>query len=64
MLVALVADIHADRGAPVAGLARATSVERYIFLGDIVGFEMERMILPTLAGLHVPGCNAIGDFSV
>jgi hypothetical protein len=48
-----------SRDLPARQVSSGTS-----FLGDIVGFEMERMILPTLAGLHVPGCNAIGDFSV
>ena len=28
----------------------------------IVGFEMEQMILPRLAGPHVPGCFGSGDF--
>src|SRR5258707_6205750 len=28
----------------------------------IVSFEMEQMILPRLAGLHVPGCFGTGDF--
>src|SRR5882757_6778425 len=28
----------------------------------IVGFEMEQMILPRLAGPHVPGCFGTGDF--
>ena len=29
----------------------------------IVSFEMEQMILPRLAGSHVPGCFGSGDFS-
>lgn len=29
----------------------------------IVSFEMEQMILPRLAGLHVPGCFGTGDFA-
>jgi serine/threonine protein kinase len=29
----------------------------------IVSFEMEQMILPRLAGPHVPGCFATGDFA-
>ncbi len=29
----------------------------------IVGFEQEQMILPRLAGPHVPRCIALGDFS-
>src|SRR6266849_10872766 len=28
----------------------------------IVSFEMEQMILPRLAGPHVPGCFGTGDF--
>ncbi len=28
----------------------------------IVGFEMEQMILPRLAGPHVPGCFGTGTF--
>src|SRR6266700_6317433 len=28
----------------------------------IVSFEMEQMILPRLAGAHVPGCFGSGDF--
>src|SRR6202166_2129674 len=29
----------------------------------IVSFEMEQMILPRLAGPHVPGCFGTGDFA-
>src|ERR1700694_5895907 len=29
----------------------------------IVSFEMEQMILPRLAGPHVPGCFRTGDFA-
>ncbi|MDB5649869.1 MAG: serine/threonine protein kinase, partial [Hyphomicrobiales bacterium] len=29
----------------------------------IVGFEMEMMILPRLAGIHVPRCFAVKDFA-
>ena len=29
----------------------------------IVSFEMEQMILPRLAGVHVPKCIAVGDFA-
>src|SRR5918912_3882863 len=29
---------------------------------SIVSFEMEQMILPRLAGAHVPGCFGTGDF--
>src|SRR6478752_10600428 len=29
----------------------------------IVSFEMEQVIVPRLAGLHVPGCFGSGDFA-
>jgi predicted phosphodiesterase len=40
MLIALLADIHANREALTACLAEAerAGVERYVFLGDLVGY--------------------------
>src|ERR1700675_3265667 len=40
MIIAVLADIHANREALTACLADATrhSVDRYIFLGDLVGY--------------------------
>ena len=40
MLIALLADIHANREALTACLADAESakVDRYVFLGDLVGY--------------------------
>ena len=72
MLIALLADIHANREAMTACLADAESanVDRYVFLGDLVGYGadpawvVDRVATMVAAGAVVVRGNhdaAIGD---
>src|SRR5437588_391492 len=50
-------------GIPVALLMKVPRVSEGEDPAAIVSFEMEQMILPRLAGPHVPGCFGTGDFA-
>jgi protein-serine/threonine kinase len=52
---------HADRSSPLA--MKIPSWRDSADPAALVGFEVERMILPTLSGPHVPGFVASGDAS-
>ena len=49
-------------GIPVPLLMKVPRVSEGEDPAAIVSFEMEQMILPRLAGAHVPGCFGTGDF--
>lgn len=55
MLIALLADIHANREALVAVLAHAreAGVQRHIFLGDVVGYGADPAFAIETVGEHV-----------
>ncbi|MGO9828705.1 MAG: protein kinase domain-containing protein [Myxococcaceae bacterium] len=53
--------LPADGGQPL--VMKVPSLQQEDDPTAIVGFEVEQMILPTLAGIHVPRLVASGDFS-